>query len=93
LQTLEHLLSGKTQSVGFEVLTRKRAGLSSTTQLDANPAELGKLLPKSIGMSIPFYGSISKPKAHRNMIPMTGYKIASDRSSALPNGIQLNRFR
>ena len=65
-------LSGKTQSVGFGSIDQSinERALSSTTQLDAaTQLELGKLLPKTLGLSIPFYGSISKLKARRNMIP------------------------
>ncbi len=56
-------MSGSTQSVGFGSLDQSinERALSSTTQLDAaSNLELGKLLPKRAGLSIPFYGSVSK---------------------------------
>jgi cell surface protein SprA len=59
-------LSAKTQSVGFGSIDQSinERALSSTTQLDAaTQLELGKLLPKYLGLSIPFYGSISKLKS------------------------------
>ena len=56
-------MSGSIQSVGFGTLDQgiNQRALSSTTQLDAaTNLELGKLLPRSAGLSIPFYGSVSK---------------------------------
>ncbi|HCL83555.1 MAG TPA: cell surface protein SprA, partial [Chitinophagaceae bacterium] len=56
-------LAGNVQSVGFGSLDQSinERALSSTTQLDAaTNLELGKLLPRKAGLSIPFYGSISK---------------------------------
>jgi len=56
-------MSGSTQSVGFGSIDQSinQRALSSTTQLNAaTNLELGKLFPKSIGISIPFYGSVSK---------------------------------
>ncbi|HEY8734798.1 MAG TPA: cell surface protein SprA, partial [Puia sp.] len=58
-------LSGRTQSAGFGSIDQSinQRALSSTTQLDAaTQLELGKLLPKSLGLSIPFYASLSKTK-------------------------------
>ena len=55
--------SGNVRSVGFGTLDQsiQERALSTTTQLDvATNLELGKLLPKNAGLSIPFYGSISK---------------------------------
>ena len=51
------------QSVGFGTIDQSinERSLSKTTQLDAaTNLELGKLLPRSSGMSIPFYGSYSR---------------------------------
>ena len=56
-------LSGAVQSVGFGTLDQSinERSLSKITQLDAaTNLELGKLLPKRAGLSIPFYGSFSK---------------------------------
>jgi cell surface protein SprA len=56
-------LSGSVQSVGFGTIDQSinERSLSKTTQLDAaTNLELGKLLPRSSGMSIPFYGSYSR---------------------------------
>ncbi len=56
-------MAGSVQSVGFGSLDQSinERALSSTTQLDAaTNLELGRLLPKSAGLSIPFYGSVSK---------------------------------
>jgi cell surface protein SprA len=56
-------LSGAIKSVGFGTLDQSinERSLSKITQLDAaTNLELGKLLPKKSGMSIPFYGSYSK---------------------------------
>ena len=56
-------LSGAVRSVGFGTIDQNinQRSLSNNTQLDAaTNLELGKLLPKKAGMSIPFYASISK---------------------------------
>ncbi len=56
-------LSGSVMSVGFGSIDQSinERALSSTTQLNAaTNLELGKLFPKSAGISIPFYGSISR---------------------------------
>ena len=56
-------LSGAIKSVGFGTLDQSinERSLSKITQLDAaTNLELGKLLPRKSGMSIPFYGSYSK---------------------------------
>jgi cell surface protein SprA len=56
-------LSGSTQSVGFGALDQSinERALSSTTILNAaTNLELGKLFPKQAGISIPFYGSLSR---------------------------------
>ena len=56
-------LSGAVRSVGFGSLDQSinERSLSKTTQLDvATNLELGKLLPKNLGLSVPFYGSISQ---------------------------------
>ena len=58
-------LSAKTQSIGFGSIDQSinERALSSATQWDvATQLELGKLLPKNLGLSIPFYGSWSKSK-------------------------------
>jgi len=56
-------LSGSMRTVGFGTIDQNinARSLSKTTQLDAAAnLELGKLLPKKAGLSIPFYASISK---------------------------------
>ena len=56
-------LSGSVRSVGFGTIDQNinQRSLSNNTQLDAaTNLELGKLLPKSAGLSIPFYASVSK---------------------------------
>ncbi len=56
-------MSGSTQSVGFGALDQSinERALSSTTILNAaTNLELGKLFPKKAGISIPFYGSLSR---------------------------------
>jgi cell surface protein SprA len=56
-------LSGSVMSVGFGSIDQSinERALSTTTQLNAaTNLELGKLFPKSAGISIPFYGSVSK---------------------------------
>ena len=56
-------LSGAIKSVGFGTLDQSinERSFSKVTQLDAaTNLELGKLLPRKAGMSIPFYGSYSK---------------------------------
>ncbi len=56
-------VSGSVMSVGFGSIDQSinERALSSTTQLNAaTNLELGKLFPKSAGLSIPFYGSISR---------------------------------
>jgi len=56
-------MSGSVKSVGFGTIDQSinERSFSTTTQLDAaTNLELGKLLPKKSGVSIPFYGSVSK---------------------------------
>lgn len=56
-------MSGSFRSVGFGSIDQSinQRSLSNNTQLDAaTNLELGKLLPKKAGMSIPFYASVSK---------------------------------
>lgn len=56
-------LSGSVRTVGFGTIDQhiNERSLDNTTQLDAaTNLELGKLLPKKAGLSIPFYASISK---------------------------------
>jgi cell surface protein SprA len=56
-------LSGSVRSVGFGTIDQSinERSLSNNTQLDAaTNLELGKLLPKKAGLSIPFYASLSK---------------------------------
>ena len=56
-------LAGSIRSVGFGSIDQSinQRSLDDRTQLDAAAnLELGKLLPKKAGISIPFYGSISK---------------------------------
>jgi cell surface protein SprA len=82
-------LSGKTQSVGFGSIDQSinERALSSTTQLDAaTQLELGKLLPKSLGLSIPFYGSISKTKSTPEYDPYDlDIKLADKIAAATPS--------
>ena len=56
-------MAGSIRSVGFGTIDQSinERSLSDVTQLDAGTTlELGKLLPKKAGISIPFYGSVSK---------------------------------
>ena len=56
-------MAGSVRSVGFGTIDQSinERALSNTTQLDAaTNLELGKLLPKKAGLSIPFYGSYSR---------------------------------
>ena len=58
-------MSGSTQSVGFGSLDQSinERALSSTTQLDAaSNLELGKLLPKRAGLSVPFMAAFHRRK-------------------------------
>jgi cell surface protein SprA len=55
-------LSGSIKSVGFGTIDQNinERSLSTNTQLDAaTNLELGKLLPKKSGLSVPFYASLS----------------------------------
>ncbi len=82
-------LSAKTQSVGFGSIDQSinERALSSTTQLDAaTQLELGKLLPKTLGLSIPFYGSVSNIKSTPEYDPYDlDIKLADKLAAASPS--------
>src|SRR5450432_1858718 len=80
-------LSGSIKSIGFGSIDQgiQNRSFDATTQLDmATNLELGKLFPRNLALSIPFYGSISRTVATPEYNPYDMDILLQNELSATP---------
>jgi cell surface protein SprA len=80
-------LSGSIKSIGFGSIDQgiQNRSFDATTQLDmATNLELGKLFPRNLALSIPFYGSISRTVATPEYDPYDMDVLLQNELSATP---------